>query len=375
MKLCSVAMVANESDIIEAFARHTLAFTDHLHIGFHNSYDTTRDIIERLVDEGLSISHELIDTPAFRRERLGCELVQKAAARGRFDYILPLDADEFIAVAGRKVLEAELAAAPAEGALSVTWLSYVSTRDDDPADPNPVTRIRHRLATPHPWVCKVFFRGDLMRRFDDIILADGNHSLLSRHGREIPERRAEQVHLAHYPVRSAAQLSSKAVLGALGRQLSPEFTDHQSRHWRALMADPALAEGYSTEQLTQVTSRYLGASESPLVDAPLAFSGGALRYTDLIRVNPFARLVRYLAVVVKAGVLRPIEAGPDAGGGDTITVSAAEHRRLVTELDIARRRVQELYQERARWRLRVYMPGAGAVVLLVLIHLLLGWYR
>ena len=58
MKLCSVAMVANESDIIEAFARHTLAFTDHLHIGFHNSYDTTREIIERLVDEGLSISHE-----------------------------------------------------------------------------------------------------------------------------------------------------------------------------------------------------------------------------------------------------------------------------------------------------------------------------
>ena len=41
-------------------------------------------------------------------------------------------------------------------------------------------------------------------------------SLLSRHGREIPERRAEQVHLAHYPVRSAGQLASKAVLGALG---------------------------------------------------------------------------------------------------------------------------------------------------------------
>jgi hypothetical protein len=302
-------------------------------------------------------------------------LIQKAASRGRFDYVLPLDADEFIVAANRDLLEAELAAAPEDGALSVAWLSYVPTRDDDPADPNPVSRMRRRLATPHPWVCKVFFRGNLMQRFDDIILADGNHSLLSRHGREIPERRAEQVHLAHYPVRSSAQLASKAVLGALGRQLSPEFTDHQSRHWRALMADPALAEGYSMEQLTQVTSRYLDALESPLVDAPLAFSGGALRYADLIRVNPFARLVRYLAVVIKAGVLRPIEARPDAGGGDTITVSAVEHRSLVSELDVARRHVQELYQERARWRLRFYMLGAGAVVLLVLILLLLGWYR
>ena len=40
-----------------------------------------------------------------------------AASRGRFDYILPVDADEFIAVASRNVLEAELAAAPADGAL------------------------------------------------------------------------------------------------------------------------------------------------------------------------------------------------------------------------------------------------------------------
>ena len=156
MKLCSVVMVANESDIIEAFARHTLAFTDHLHIAFHNSYDTTRDIVERLVDEGLSISHEQIDGPAFRRERLGSELIRKAASRNRFDYILPLDADEFIATASRDVLEAELAAAPAEGALSIAWLTYVPTGDDDAADPNPVTRIRHRLVRRIPASTKSF---------------------------------------------------------------------------------------------------------------------------------------------------------------------------------------------------------------------------
>ena len=102
-------------------------------------------------------------------------MLRKAASRSRFDYILPLDADEFIVAANRNMLEAELAAAPEDGALSVAWLNYVPTRDDDPGDPNPVTRIRHRLATPHPRVRKVFFRGDLMRRFDDIILADGNH--------------------------------------------------------------------------------------------------------------------------------------------------------------------------------------------------------
>jgi hypothetical protein len=378
MKLCGVAMVANESDIIEAFARHTLAFTDHLHIAFHNSYDTTREIVERLIDEGLSISHESIETPAFQRERLGCELIQKAASRESFDFILPLDADEFIAAAGRNALEAELADTPAETALSVAWLNYVPTRHDDPADPNPATRIRHRLAAPHPSVRKVFLRRDLMRRVDDVILADGNHYLLSRSGREIPERRAVQVHLAHYPVRSAAQLASKAVLGALGRQLSPEFTEDQSRHWRALMADPALVEGYSMERLTQLSSGYLDASKSPMVDAPLAFAGGPLRHTDLIRVDPFARLVRYLAALTKAGVLRPKGSQSDAKSIDTIVVSAAEHQSLLTELDAARRRIQKLYQEhhraRARWKSRFYVLGAVAA-LLVLILLFQSWIR
>jgi Glycosyl transferase family 2 len=373
MKLCSVAMVANESDIIEAFARHTLAFTDHLHIGFHNSYDTTRDIVECLVDEGLSISHESIDSPAFRREWLGCELIRKAASRDRFDYILPLDADEFIATASRNVLEDELAAAPDEGALSVGWLNYVPTCDDDAVDPNPVTRIRHRLAPPHPRIRKVFFRGDLMQRFDDVVLADGNHYLLSRDGREIAERRAERLHLAHYPVRSAGQLASKVVLGALGRQVSPEFTDEQSRHWRALIADRSLAKGYSMAELTQLAGGYLDAPASPLVDAPLAFAGGALRHADLIRVDPFARLASYLAVLTKAGALRPIESPPGTRGADTISVPRTEYQSLLTELDSARRRTQRLYQDRVRWRFRFRMLAAVAALLFGLFCL--SWFR
>ena len=51
-------MVASECDIIESFARHTLCFADHLHIQFHNSYDASQEIVERLVAEGLPITFE-----------------------------------------------------------------------------------------------------------------------------------------------------------------------------------------------------------------------------------------------------------------------------------------------------------------------------
>lgn len=177
MRLCCAAIVSNESDIIEMFARHALTFADHLHIMFHNSFDTSQEIVSRLIDEGLSISTEVAGDPAFRREQLGCDLIRSATSRDRFDFILPLDADEFIVARSREELEAELAAIPAVGTLSLAWLSYVPTPDDDRAEPNPVTRIRHRHSAPHPHIRKVFFPADLMQRDTDVILADGNHHL------------------------------------------------------------------------------------------------------------------------------------------------------------------------------------------------------
>lgn len=346
LKLCCAAVIGNELDILEAFVRHALTFADHLHIMFHNSYDTSQDIVARLIDEGLNISTEVAKDPAFRRELLGCELVRSATSRERFDYILPLDADEFIVANDRTVLEAELVAVPEVGALSLAWISYVPTPDDDQNDPNPVTRIRHRLPKPHPSVRKVFFRADLMERLEDVVLADGNHLLLSRQGRSIAERRSEHVYLAHYPVRSSAQITSKAVLGSIVRQVSPDFTDQQSRHWRAQISDPEFAAGRSDAQLQQIARMYLGEDGSvPLIDAPLDTNAKHLRYAHLIQVNPFARLARCVADLAAVGALRPVDASK--GDGRKIKVMENEYRSLLGEVDGARRVTQHLHHELA----------------------------
>lgn len=346
LKLCCAAVVGNESDILEAFARHSLTFADHLHIMFHNSYDTSQDIIARLVADGLSVSTEIARDPAFRRELMGCELVRSAASQESFDYILPLDVDEFIVADGRAALESELAAGPQDGALSLAWISYVPTPDDDQSDPNPITRIRRRIAAPHPNVRKVFFRADLMQRLDDVVLADGNHHLLSRQGRSISELRSERVFLAHYPVRSSAQITSKAVLGSIARQISPEFTDQQSRHWRAQISDPEFVAGRSDAQLQQIAMTYLGEDASaPLIDAPIATSVKHLRYPHLIRVEPFERLVRCVADLSAAGALRPVYAGK--GDARQVTLLESEYRPLLTELDGARRLTQQLHHDLA----------------------------
>ena len=55
-KIIATANVLNESDIIESFCRYTLTYCDALLISERNrSEDNTREIIEKLIDEGLPV--------------------------------------------------------------------------------------------------------------------------------------------------------------------------------------------------------------------------------------------------------------------------------------------------------------------------------
>jgi hypothetical protein len=377
-RLACAAMVSNESDIVESFARHNLAFVDHLHVLFHNSYDSSRQIIERLVAEGLPISFETASDRAFRRERLGDALIRQVVDRDRYDYLMPLDADEFIVADSREALEAELAATRDGSTLAIAWLSFVPTERDDERDPNPLTRIRHRLRKPHPKVRKVFFASAFLKH-PDIYLADGNHHLLSKDGREIPERPTSRIFLAHYPIRSAQQFVSKVAIGAIARQLSADYTDHQSQHWRSLAADPGLNVDMSMRQLTRYAVTYLGdGEESDLIEAPLPTSARTLRYPDLVRVDAFGRLVAFVSGLLEAGALSADRASLGKAAA-AMSAARAAHQDLLMEVEQARRTMQHLHQNvrqvrrKARTRLLIGIGGAALLsVGLVALVLLVG---
>ncbi len=345
LKLCAAAFVANESDIVESFVRHTLAFVDHLWIQFHNSYDTSRQIVERLIEEGLPVSVEVSASPVFQRERLGDELVHRVAASARYDYVLPLDADEFIVAESRATLEAELASVPEGGVLSLAWLSFVPSGRDDPGDPDPVRRIRHRLRAPHPSVRKVFFHADMLRR-EDVYLADGNHHLLSRTGHGIVEHEASRVFLAHYPIRSSAQLASKVFLGALARRLSPEFTENQSRHWRSMMGDPGLPADMPIADLSRLAATYLGSPDDKLIEAPLRSPAPRVsRYGHLVRVDAFERLAGFVTTVFADEALRPRGLSPEPMASTDGQSLAPGRQALLKEVEEARRILQHVRRE------------------------------
>ncbi|MCX7378280.1 MAG: hypothetical protein NTY94_16235 [Alphaproteobacteria bacterium] len=193
----------------------------------------------------------------------------------------------------------------------------------------------------------MFFRAALLDG-DDTYLADGNHHLLSRTGRAIREQPAVGIFLAHYPVRSAQQLVSKVRMGALARRLSPEFTEHQSRHWRALAADRELGTDMPAERLARLAGSYLDAGGGAPVRAPLATAVQRLRYPELIHVDASARLAGFTEVLVADALHTNTPA----------RASEAAYRMALAELDSLRRVVQ-----RAHAKARVYkaMAGAGLV--------------
>jgi len=221
-KLVGIAMVGNEADIVEAFVRENCRYLDRLLIAEHATLDGTRDILEALVAEGLPITVDHLDDPAYAQTAVTNRLLQAALADHGADWVLPLDADEIIDAGSRWALEQALLAAGRQHA-RLPWVTHVPTAFDDPQDPNPLTRLNHRYAyaipaaDENPFVWKLVVNGPLLRAYGDrYAIEKGNHRLVLRGTQEScsqPVVALTAARLRHYPVRSYDQLAAKIGIG------------------------------------------------------------------------------------------------------------------------------------------------------------------
>src|SRR4051812_18066628 len=96
MRVTAISMVRNEADVIEAFVRHHAEIVDELVVVDHRSVDGTDETLRALVAEGLPLRVRAEDSPVQRQNVVMTDLMRTAAADGA-DWVLPLDADEFLA--------------------------------------------------------------------------------------------------------------------------------------------------------------------------------------------------------------------------------------------------------------------------------------
>jgi len=205
-------MVRNEADVIEAFVRHHVEALDELIVVDHRSSDGTGELLEALKAEGLPLSLRREDSLVHRQDVILTALMREATTSGGADWVIPLDADEFLVADEGDPRDALAALAP-DRAWTVDLRYYVPC-PDDPADDNVLRRIRHRLVNAGTfWTRKVIVPA-AWARGGRRALSQGSHTLVDvRTGEWVPASFTDELALAHFPVRSEPQLAGKVLGG------------------------------------------------------------------------------------------------------------------------------------------------------------------
>jgi len=208
-----ITMVKNEQDIIEPFVRHNICFLDQLIVLDNGSVDETRHIL-------ISLAHEFPNLAVLDDKRFGytqsermTSLLHQCQASFAADYVIPLDADEFLDSADRFSLQEVLGRIPSGGYGLVPWCTFVLTPDSvDAATNDSPRKMVWRRRRELPSYNKAILRLDGVEP-TDILIEQGNHQARSTSGRQLPAVPLSGLRLLHYPVRSLDQVVAKSVVG------------------------------------------------------------------------------------------------------------------------------------------------------------------
>jgi hypothetical protein len=300
-RIVGLGMVGNEADIVEAFVRHHVPRLDRLELVVHDPVDETRAILECLAAEGLPLVLHEARHVAFRQAE---EITHRSREllRGGTEFVVLLDADEFLRMPDPDYLRRALPALPPGRFGAFRWQSYVPLPGDDPREPNPLRRIRHRRREEGVDCHKVV----LTRAFldGDHFLLEGNHCVMRSSpgapAAPAPMTELKAVRLAHFPVRSREQFESKVVLGELRKRGTPGADPSLGSHWRA--SYEAIRDGGALDAaaLARIAVRYafpgdpsLDIPADGLVDDPVG-ADFALRYPPGPARGALQQVLRWL---------------------------------------------------------------------------------
>jgi len=257
MRLAALMRTRCDGDIIEEFVRHTVQFVDELFVVVNLSLDSSLETLTLLRGEGLPLT-VWSDDYFESRPWIITNLVRRIFAETAVDYIVLLDADEFIKVPSRRYLERALAALPPNAHGLMPWLSYVPTAQDDAAEPLVLRRIRYRRRVEARRDFKVIVARSFAER-PVATVTQGRHLIEDPDGGarcvELPA-----VPLAHFPVRSVKQIQCKALLGApvfiaMGQE------KEWAKQWRQIYERLQQSANWSKDEFLSIGLKYFDADE------------------------------------------------------------------------------------------------------------------
>jgi hypothetical protein len=304
-----LARVKNECDIIEAFVRHHSTLVDRVIVVDNMSQDGTREILEALADEGLPLTVLSDETIEYRQGEIMSYLARTGIRAFHIDRLFLLDADEFLHVASRGALEGALAPFHGGQHLRIPWVTYVP--GDEPVAGAVPTVLRRRRRIEPEQEYKLVLAGAFAEQ-PAASVSMGNHGLLEA-GVPVEIPIMHGVRVAHFPVRSQAQMETKAALAWSSYVAMGYEGGGLGEHWRRL------TEAYAKGEAAPIREQAYGypgdprpVSEDDLIDDPLPFAH-ELRYASLSVPNPartvagFAEQIarRYAQLRAEVDAIRP----------------------------------------------------------------------
>jgi hypothetical protein len=256
-RIISLSMVKNEQDIIEPFIRHNARFVDGMVILDNASVDDTRRIATLCARELGTIIVTDNDEFAYAQGERMTRMLHVCQSAFFADFILLLDADEFIGAPDRDALERALARIPPGQTGLLPWQNAVLTpAEAEAAIPDAPRCMRHyRTAETHIFH-KAVLRLDGAHR-PDLMIWQGNHGIVTTAGALLPSVVLDEVKLLHFPIRSRQQAAIKTVVGwAAYVANNPQARRAPTgRQWRDTF-DRVVAGDLSPRQLAELSLRY-----------------------------------------------------------------------------------------------------------------------
>lgn len=285
-----ISMVRNEQDVIERFVRHALKSLDALIVIEHGSIDSTPEILQALREEGLAL--ELVPDNALglhQADRM-TRAARMSAALLNAHPIVPLDADEFLVATDTDAVVTLLREVPRDAVRVMRWRSYVPTSSDPAEEPDLLKRITFRSEYDLP-VSKVVIGGDVARR-EDFRIGTGSHEVVLGTERVFNEFNEDRIALAHFPVRSAAQLTAKIVQQRFSMHVTRNRPPLKGEHYRVLDSAVSVSPFMTPAELHTAALLFCFPENAPnpsLIHDPLPVSD-SLRY-------PMRRDISFLDIV------------------------------------------------------------------------------
>jgi hypothetical protein len=237
MRIVAVSMVGNEADIIESFVRYNLRFVDALRMVLHRPVDGTGKILDALVAEGLPLRLGAPEHAGFRQGEELTRLAREAFDDGA-DFVLPLDADEFIKPPAPDYLRRALPAIPPGRFACHRWQNYAPDPGlIDRLDLPPLQRLtlRRQDEPPTP-TYKVILTRDFMAA--DHRLLEGAHCVMQRDAAgglsPCPMVELKALRLAHLPIRSQSQAVAKFRHALAAKAETAGAMSGAGGHWSAM---------------------------------------------------------------------------------------------------------------------------------------------